>query len=94
MSGEKNFHQIHSKISYVDKVLTADIVLVNHYLGNEMAFKIGEKINVRVEEFDWGMWYTAFDIISEGVYSLTKTAGICPIVNDIEIENIIKNDSK
>ena len=85
----KNYHQIHSKIYYTTKVLTSPLTLINHSVGGTMGFAIGESVGVRVEEYDWGQQYTAYVIISGKCYSLTKTVGVVPVVNDKEIEGEI-----
>ena len=91
----RSYHKLHTKIYYATKILTAPATLTNHSVGGKMGFTIGESVGVRVEEYDWGQQYTAYVIILGKCYSLTKTVGIVPVVNDKEIEGeIIKNQTK
>ena len=85
----KDYHQIHNKIYYTSQVLTRPITLICPSVGGKLGYTIGEKVSVRVEEFDWGQSYTAFSVANEKVYLSTKTIGIVPEVTDREMEQEI-----
>ena len=89
-----DYHQLHKRIYYAEKVLTEPITLVCASDLSELSFDKGESLSVRVEEFDWGQSYTAFSAENGKIYLRTKTVGIVPEVTDKEMEIIIKNETK
>lgn len=44
----------------------------------------GSSVNARIQDFDWGVCYTAFEIVDESVFSSSKRVGLVP-------ENYLEN---
>lgn len=89
-----DYHQLHKRIYCAEKVLSAPITLVCASDLSEMKFNTGESVQVRVEEYDWGNSYTALSVENGKIYLQTKTIGLVPVVTDLEMEEIIKNEIK
>ena len=89
-----DYHQLHKRICCAEKVLSAPITLVCAYDLSEVELSSGELVRVRVEEYDWGNIFSAYKIIGAKIYIKTKTIGLVPVVTDLEMDEIIKNEAK
>ena len=89
-----DYHQLHKRIYCADKILTEPITLVCAYDLSDLGLGKGESVRVRVEEYDWGNIFSAYKIIGAKIYIKTKTIGLVPVVTDLEMDEIIKNEAK
>lgn len=89
-----DYHQLHKRIYYAEKALAEPIILVCASDLSDFHLVYGELVRVRVEEYDWGNRYTAFSIERDKIYLKTKTIGLVPVITDLEMEEIIKNEIK
>ena len=87
-------HQLHKKIYYCDKIITGQLRLTSPTSIDCVDITVGDKLRIRVEEFDWGNIFSAYKIIGAKIYLKTKTIGLVPVVTDLEMEKIIKNEIK
>ena len=73
-----NHTKLHDSTRYAIKILTEDIWISKNVNGVGIKVEKGEKVYVRVREFDWGVAYTAFLIRHRECLSTTKSVGITP----------------
>ena len=73
-----NYTKLHDSTRYAIKILTEDIWISKNVNGVGIKVEKGEKVYVRVREFDWGVAYTAFLIRHRECLSTTKSVGITP----------------
>ena len=89
-----DYHQLHKLIYYAEKALTASTTLICSSDSSEVGLNSGELVRVRVEEYDWGNSFSAHKVVNGKIYLKTKTIGLVPVITDLEMEKIIKNEIK
>lgn len=73
-----NHTKLHDSTRYVTKILTEDIWISKNVNGVGIKVEKGEKVYVRIREWDWGNSFTAFLIRHRECLSTTKSVGITP----------------
>ena len=73
-----NHTKPHDSTRYATKILTEDIWISKNVNGVGIKVGKGEKVYVRVREWDWGNSFTAFLIRHRECLSTTKSIGITP----------------
>lgn len=73
-----NYTKTHNSTRYATKILTKDIWISKNVNGVGIKVEKGEKVHVRIREWDWGNSFTAFLIRHNGCLSTTKSVGIIP----------------
>ena len=73
-----NHTKLHDSTRYTTKILTEDIWISKNVNGVGIKVEKGEKVYVRIREFDWGVAYSAFLIRHRECLSTTKSVGITP----------------
>lgn len=73
-----NHTKLHDSTRYATKILTEDIWISKNVNGVGIKVDKGEKVYVRIREFDWGVAYTGFIILKGECFSTTKSVGIIP----------------
>ena len=73
-----NHTKLHASTRYATKILTEDIWISKNVNGVGIKVEKGEKVYVRIREFDWGVAYSAFLIRHRECLSTTKSLGITP----------------
>lgn len=70
--------KLHDSTRYATKVLSEDIWISKNVNGVGIKVEKGERVYIRIREFDWGVAFTAFLIRHREYLSTTKSAGIVP----------------
>ena len=74
----QNHTKLHDSTRYATKVLSEDIWISKNVNGVGIKVEKGEKVYVRIREWDWGVSYSAFLIRHNECLSTTKSVGITP----------------
>ena len=73
-----NHTKLYDSTRYATKILTEDIWISKNVNGVGIKVEKGEKVYVRIREFDWGTSFSAFLIRHRECLSTTKSVGITP----------------
>ena len=73
-----NHTKLYDSTRYATKILTEDIWISKNVNGVGIKVEKGEKVYVRIREFDWGTAFSAFLIRRNECLSTTKSVGITP----------------
>lgn len=73
-----NHTKLHDSTRYATKTLTEDIWISKNVNGVGIKVEKGEKVYVRIREWDWGNSFSAFLIRHNECLSTTKSVGIIP----------------